>query len=106
MKFTSPHNPQITINDLNKCSTCACNNICDHNKFGYENCNNYIPGWISTRIALPENDTYVLRLKPNAFPCSEVVEVVYFNSERKNNDWHQLKTDCFWMPIPDFKLIL
>lgn len=24
------------------CSTCACDKICDHNKYGFENCNSYI----------------------------------------------------------------
>lgn len=25
------------------CSTCKANKVCDHNKHGFENCNNYIP---------------------------------------------------------------
>lgn len=25
------------------CSTCQCNKVCDHNKYGFENCGNYIP---------------------------------------------------------------
>ena len=28
---------------MNKCETCKANKICDHNRFGWENCNNYIP---------------------------------------------------------------
>lgn len=24
------------------CSTCQCNKVCDHNKYGFENCGNYI----------------------------------------------------------------
>ena len=24
------------------CNTCKCNKVCDHNKYGFENCNNYI----------------------------------------------------------------
>ena len=24
------------------CSTCKCNKVCDHNKYGFENCGNYI----------------------------------------------------------------
>ena len=27
---------------MNKCETCKANRICDHNRFGWENCNNYI----------------------------------------------------------------
>lgn len=26
------------------CSTCQCNKVCDHNKYGFENCGNYISG--------------------------------------------------------------
>lgn len=26
----------------NTCSTCQCNRVCDHNKYGFENCGNYI----------------------------------------------------------------
>lgn len=25
------------------CDTCRCNKVCDHNKYGFENCDNYIP---------------------------------------------------------------
>lgn len=25
------------------CDTCKANKVCDHNKYGFENCNNYIP---------------------------------------------------------------
>lgn len=28
---------------MNTCSTCACDKVCDHDKYGFENCNNYIP---------------------------------------------------------------
>ena len=27
----------------NKCETCKANKVCDHNKYGFENCGNYIP---------------------------------------------------------------
>ena len=25
------------------CETCRCDKVCDHNRFGFENCNNYVP---------------------------------------------------------------
>lgn len=28
---------------MNKCEICKCNKICDHNLFGFEICNNFIP---------------------------------------------------------------
>lgn len=27
----------------NTCEKCVCNKICDHNKFGFENCNSFLP---------------------------------------------------------------
>ena len=28
---------------MNKtCNTCACNKVCDHNNYGFENCGNYV----------------------------------------------------------------
>lgn len=27
---------------MNTCDTCKCNKVCDHDKFGFENCGNYI----------------------------------------------------------------
>lgn len=31
------------------CFTCQCNRVCDHNKYGFENCGNYISGDLSPR---------------------------------------------------------
>lgn len=28
---------------MKTCDTCKANKICDHNKYGFENCGNYIP---------------------------------------------------------------
>jgi hypothetical protein len=28
---------------MSTCDKCKANKICDHNKFGFENCNNFIP---------------------------------------------------------------
>ena len=28
---------------MNNCNTCKANKVCDHTKYGFENCNNYIP---------------------------------------------------------------
>lgn len=27
---------------MNTCDTCKCNKVCDHDKYGFENCGNYI----------------------------------------------------------------
>lgn len=31
------------------CSTCQCNKVCDHNKYGFENCGNYISADVAPR---------------------------------------------------------
>lgn len=31
------------------CSTCQCNKVCDHNKYGFENCGNYISADLAPR---------------------------------------------------------
>lgn len=28
---------------MSTCETCKANKVCDHNKYGFENCNNHIP---------------------------------------------------------------
>ena len=28
---------------MKTCNTCRANKVCDHNKYGFENCDNYIP---------------------------------------------------------------
>ena len=28
---------------MNTCETCKANKVCDHDKYGFENCGNYIP---------------------------------------------------------------
>ena len=36
------------------CSTCQCNKVCDHNKYGFENCGNYISGDFTPRAEVFE----------------------------------------------------
>ena len=46
---------------MNKCETCKCNKVCDHNKFGFENCNNYIPnGDVIENVSELEAAVYAL----------------------------------------------
>ena len=42
------------------CDTCACNKVCDHDKYGFENCDNYVQAvrhseWESNGIAMKCN---------------------------------------------------
>lgn len=36
------------------CSTCQCNKVCDHNKYGFENCGNYISADLVPREEVEE----------------------------------------------------
>ena len=36
------------------CSTCQCNKVCDHNKYGFENCGNYISADLALRAEVFE----------------------------------------------------
>lgn len=45
---------------MEKCDTCKANKVCDHNKYGFEDCDNYISEWISVDDRLPENEKNVL----------------------------------------------
>ena len=102
LKFSTPPERFVSIYDLNTCRSCACNKICNHNEFGYENCDNYIPLWINSKLALPENDRYVLVLSPES-PIR--VEVVYFAMKSPYMD-NWAERFPYWMPIPDFGIII
>lgn len=40
---------------MNTCNTCKANKVCDHNKFGFENCNNYIPNFVMCEKCIFKN---------------------------------------------------
>ena len=39
------------------CSTCQCNKVCDHNKYGFENCGNYISDDVVPRAEIASGGT-------------------------------------------------
>ena len=42
------------------CSTCQCNKVCDHNKYGFENCGNYISADVAPRAEVAREAIDVL----------------------------------------------
>lgn len=42
---------------MNKCENCICNPVCDHNKYGWENCNNYKDKSLFVEIKCKIGDT-------------------------------------------------
>lgn len=39
------------------CDTCKANKVCDHNKYGFENCGNYIPADVVPRAEVDKTIT-------------------------------------------------
>ena len=48
------------------CSTCQCNKVCDHNKYGFENCGNYISADVVPKSEV-ENLKVLLEVKEIAY---------------------------------------
>lgn len=63
---------------MNTCSTCACDKVCDHDKYGFENCDNYIP----VDVAEVKHGHWIKR--GNEKKCS-VCEFIYYSN---NDDWN------------------
>ena len=86
---------------MNKCNTCRANGICDHNRFGFETCGNYIPEWISVEERLPEEDTRVLvyleipKLDALTYTHCDTDRILYGKWVR----WGGYATH--WMPLPE-----
>ena len=91
-----------------KCENCRCNRVCDHNRFGFENCDCYIPEWISVEERLPDPKEYDWVLVNVMFnedgtygvPCvAEYKDGQWWNGEYFLEDlW---LTVTHWMPFPE-----
>lgn len=64
------------------CEKCRCNKICDHNKFGFENCENYVPMEITApeALVLLQQENIKLRIERD-----ELKRIVIRNSP----DWER-----------------
>lgn len=59
---------------MNTCNNCKANRICDHNQFGFENCNNFIPDEVSELVS----DLYpILKSMLDIFSKLEASQHIY-----------------------------
>ena len=68
---------------MNTCNNCRCNKVCNHDLYGFENCNNYIP----TENHMPK--TNFDRIK--AMSVEEMAKIIQC-PEGRNSD--QGKRNC------------
>lgn len=59
---------------IKTCDGCACSKVCDHNIYNFENCDNYIPRWISVKERTPSMFESVLGYMTDAGPFPTVRE--------------------------------
>ena len=54
------------------CNTCKANKVCDHNKYGFENCNNYISADVVEVVRCKDCKCYIpdSELDHNEYPNS------------------------------------
>lgn len=94
---------------MNKCETCRANGICDHNRFGFETCGNYIPEWISVEDRLPKNNNEVLVCAYNSKRKFSTVFIDEYDEYDEYGRWAELRRHyneniwsiTHWMPLPE-----
>ena len=75
------------------CSTCQCNKVCDHNKYGFENCGNYISADLAPRAEIFEeisdiiqrNTQHAIRngfICVSGYNCKQIVRLIYELKEK------------------------
>ena len=88
---------------MNKCETCRANKVCDHNRFGFETCGNYIPTneWISVEERKPHDIGYYLCLcETGNFQVFKFFDGC-FNYFDGDCGWLDIYTVTHWMPLPE-----
>lgn len=93
---------------MNKCETCRANKVCDHNRFGFETCGNYIPTneWISVEDRLPEAGQEILGYFAR-FEYVKTTSIVASTDGTIMFEWWNGKYKLegseltHWMPLPE-----
>ena len=82
---------------MNKCDTCKANKVCDHNRFGFENCGSYISKseWISVDERLPKQWEMVLVF------CDDIVSIDFISSRGRWYEHIDHDIVTHWMPLPE-----
>jgi hypothetical protein len=48
---------------MTRCEECKANKVCDHNRFGFENCGNFIPNDVVPKSEIEQAEAEIERLK-------------------------------------------
>lgn len=92
-----------------KCDNCICNNVCDHNKYGFENCNSFndksqkveMIGKYNTRIRQAISDEFVRCSKERIEVQTEILSINKQLADEKDTMPHSvycyLKERAAWL---------
>jgi hypothetical protein len=86
---------------IKTCDSCACDKVCDHNKYNFENCDSYTSKWISVTERTPGQFASVLGCMTDAEPFPAVRECYRIG---KGFYFPALGYVCpisHWMPMPE-----
>lgn len=98
---------------MNKCTCNNCNNdeICNHDKFGFENCGKWTPKWISVKDALPEiaglpvlmvaEDIYGQKAVVKGFTNYDCPVEFSTHEIEYSLTWQSAWKVTHWMPLPE-----
>ena len=66
---------------MSKCENCICNPVCDHNKYGFENCDNYKDKSLFVELPCKVGDTVYMMSRGEIIPM--IVNSISFNGNCK-----------------------
>ncbi len=76
---------------MNKCDNCKCNKVCDHNTFGFENCDNYISE-DCVEVVYCKDCIYARELDKNCEINREYYKhCALWRGDETKNAWHEYK---------------
>lgn len=66
-----------------KCDSCICNNVCDHDRYGFENCNHYKDNSLIIKLPCKIGDTiYYTPLNTQGCIIKATVVAIYISDEK------------------------
>lgn len=86
---------------IKTCDNCVCNKVCDHNIYGFENCDNYIPRWVSVKERTPSQFESVLGYMIDAGPFPAIRECYRAGKGFYFPALDEMHPVSHWMPMPE-----